>query len=370
MDHDRSTRRLTSLIRSASTARLLNLADVHSKFGNDPTLAEKPFFNNRRLNHSIILKHRLQPHEFQEFLTLRQTATKVLIPIDVNDLKIGAGGFFIGQKNFDQIAEDVFTGDLKQGSRDRQILELIDTLPSLDPFLLREALRLIGIEPARQYFGLSDSDMQRMFEFVRTEIKALANLSLRSNADANVHASKFVEKLMSTSHDGFEPLRLVLRMNDAKYMDGVFAWKGFLYYKWVLTDLNVSIGNVITDIGHIEGRGPKDFEASAYIPGARTRILDAIVNVRHNITEIINIYNRAYADLTVAGKPNTFREFLISSPRMFATLGERLGALQHISSFWRYRFPVGKPKLITPEELMGIFLDFEASLEFKQPRPQ
>ena len=49
---------------------------------------------------------------------------------------------------------------------------------------------------------------------------------------------------------------------------------------------------------------------------------------------------------------------------MFASLGEQLGAIQHIISFWRYRFPAGRPRLIAPEELMDVFLDFEDSMVF------
>jgi hypothetical protein len=41
-----------------------------------------------------------------------------------------------------------------------------------------------------------------------------------------------------------------------------------------------------------------------------------------------------------------------------------LGAIQHIISFWRYRFPNDQRRLIGPDELMDILLDFEDSLGF------
>ena len=43
---------------------------------------------------------------------------------------------------------------------------------------------------------------------------------------------------------------------------------------------------------------------------------------------------------------------------MFLELGEKLGAISHIVSFWRYRFPVGGPANIDGDELSAIFQDF------------
>ena len=47
---------------------------------------------------------------------------------------------------------------------------------------------------------------------------------------------------------------------------------------------------------------------------------------------------------------------------MFTMLGERIGAISHIASFWRYRFPDGCDHGIPPLELVEIVQDFEASL--------
>ena len=170
MEIDRSIRRLTALENSASTARVLNLLATHRRFPDDLELNRNPFFRNRLLNRSIILKHRLRPNEYVSFGTPRPTVTKILLPIDGTDLRAGAHSFFVGQTGFDNLVEDTFGEDLKTGSRDRQVLDVIDNLPSLDPFLLREHLRASDIEPARAFFAISDADVQRMVEFVREEI--------------------------------------------------------------------------------------------------------------------------------------------------------------------------------------------------------
>ena len=46
---------------------------------------------------------------------------------------------------------------------------------------------------------------------------------------------------------------------------------------------------------------------------------------------------------------------------MFLELGEKIGSMSHITSFWRYRFPVASKATALADELVSIFQDFEAS---------
>jgi len=363
MEKERTLRRLTALEQSAATARVLNLRQTHRKFGSDPSRALAPFFKNRLLDRAIIVKHRLRPHEYDYFTTPSPIVTKVLLPIDDTDLKSGARSFFIGQKDYHTVVTTAFGDDMAPSARDRQILDLIDNLPSLDPFILREHLRANGFEPARCYFNVSDADLRRMFDFARDELMALANMSLPATAAANGYAARLVEKLLSNDSDtSFGPLKDTLRLSDQEYLDGVFSWRGFIYYKWVLRDLTKPMAEVMAEIGQIRARGPADPEAFTYIPLARTRIQHGLAKAAEKARTLIDVYDGAYAALTREGKPMAFREFLLSAPEMFASLGEQLGALQHIVSFWRYRFPQGRPRLITPHELMDVLLDFEDGL--------
>ena len=363
MEKDRTVRRLTALEQSASSARVLNLSAIHRKNPADPALIEAPFFSHRLLDRSIILKHRLRPHEYSMFATPKPTATKLLIPIDNEDLRAGAHYAFVGQRDFDEVVQSMFGKDFRPGSRDRIVLDLIDSLPSLDPFLLRKQLRRHDIEPARVYFGITDADIQRMFEFVRGEIASLVALSSQEGSSAATGAGRLVEKLLSSRpEDGFEPLKVTLKLSDKEYLDGVFAWRGFLYYKWQLEELRGVVGQVAMEIAAIAPRGPRDPDATQYLPGARQRIHNTVGQALSRVQALLDVYNKAYAGLTEGGKPMGFRDFLLTAPSMFTELGECLGGIQHIISFWRYRFPPGKARMISPAELMDVFLDFEDSL--------
>ena len=73
---------------------------------------------------------------------------------------------------------------------------------------------------------------------------------------------------------------------------------------------------------------------------------------------MLGIYDNSFKDLVEKQTPKTFRDFLMSAPHLFLELGEKLGAISHIVSFWRYRFPKDTPVNIDAEELAVIFHDF------------
>ena len=360
---DRTVRRLTALKNAASSARVLNLLATHRRFPDDAELIANPMFCNRSLNRSIILKHRLRPNEYDLFDERPTTVTKILLPIDGGDLRAGARSVRIGQNGYESMLEDAFGRDLKAGGRDRAVLDLIDALPSLDPFLLREQLRHQHFTPAAAYFAMADADLQRMTAFLRRDVQALAALSAGRHLSPEESASRLVERLLSAAPEQvFEPLRDILGLADKTYADGVFAWRGFLYYKWLLSTLERPMETAMGEIAAIQGRGRKTNEAAAFLSGAKRRIQTKLMQAHGQARELLAVYDEAYQALTARGDPAGFRNFLRSAPDSFVELGEQLGAIEHVVRFWAHRMPKGQPDLITIEELTDLFVDFEDGL--------
>ena len=321
-----------------------------------------PFFRNSILNRSIIVKHRLRPNEKEVFRGGRSSGTKVILPIDPNDLRSGARSFFIGQVGYENILEDVLAAS-SGAAEDVRLLALIDALPSLDPFLMRERLSKQGFAPARCYFEITDADMDRMFDFVRREVAPLIGLSF---GDVQVGAvdktSKLASKLLAnTNDDDLEPLRRGLGLDKAAFDEGMFCWKGFIYYKWVLTALLRDVPPISAEIANVKASGSSSDDERRYILSSRTRLSRAVGAACATVRVTIKIYDDAYADLIHNGQPHAFREFLLKAPALFSELGQRLGAVQHIVSFWRYRFPADERVQISSEELVDVLADFEFS---------
>src|SRR5258708_323692 len=129
---DRSVRSLEHLETSASTARVLNLRAVHRRKSGDPDYLANPLFRSPALNTSIIVKHRLRGNEIDQFPNPRRSATKILIPIETNDLRLGARYVFVGQRRFEQSLSEAFGIEMGSDSPDLRTLAVLDETPTLD----------------------------------------------------------------------------------------------------------------------------------------------------------------------------------------------------------------------------------------------
>jgi len=365
---DRVTRSLRALERTASTSRVLNLLAIEADSHHHPEHSQHPLFRNRVLNSALLVKHRLRNDDIFLFDEARPTATKIIIPFDRTDLGLGGQSFFVGQRGWLDLLREA-CNDHSDMARDLQTLRLIDSLPSLDPFLLREHLRRHGLNVAPCYFAISPGDLEQMMGFVADEISRLIELAYRDTGRASgTHVARLVEALLSTHVDErLEPLRHTLVMEGESFKEGVFSWKGFLYYKWMLTRLWPQLTVVSAEIGQMVITGARDTETARYIDETRRRLQGGVMVERAAVQRAIKVYDDAFEDLIHNGRPQAFREFLLRAPDMFISLGEKLGVVAHIASFWRYRFAAGQTPTADVDEAIDILQDFEGGLSVILP---
>lgn len=363
---DRAVRNLANLRKSASTARVLNLLRVWGDHGRTEGWKAEPLFRNPILNKALIIKHRLRRNEVDQFRVKRYVATKIILPIDDGDLRVGGRYLFVDQIGFDKTLEESF--GIAPHHPDRRTLALIDDLPGLDPFLLREQLRRNGLTPAACYFNLSEADVARMTAFVAEEIAPLVNLSLGANADLSAEnpIARLTAKIMSNSAgEDMSALGQTLQLAPHEYEEGVFCWKGFLYYKWALQTITGEVSGVIDSVRRVRASGRVHAEQHAAIDRAREQVRRRILLTCEATADMLRVYDDAFRGLTREGRPTAFRDFLRDAPVLFSRLGERLGAVQHIVSFWTYRMAADKAPP-NADELIDLLSDFEMSLSGRE----
>lgn len=357
----RDFRNLANITETASTSRILNLAHVHSQSGNDPDYGAKPFFKNGKLNKAVLIKHTLRPNELELFQKPRRSATKIIMPFDPNDLRLGGEAFFINQLGYDRSIRALLSASDGQGQTDLETLAVLDTLPSLDPFLLRESLARKGIQPAACYLRISANDISSMITFANTEIERLINIAYQDGAKAA--SMRFTGKILSDSLDKeLEPLKATLRLSPSQFADGIFSWRGFLYFKWRHLDLQSELRAVIDGLAKYQPIGLIDTEVKEFLTTVRPRLAKRILTALGNVGNILHHYDASYSALIDGHDPGPFRQFLLDGPKMFFELGEHVGILTHIASFWSYRMSGGLSRRLTPLDYADTLLDFDESL--------
>jgi hypothetical protein len=359
---DRTYRSLRGLEKTASTSRVLNLAALAARNAGNPDHEKKPFFAAQSLNGAVIVRHRLRESEREAFDRVRYTATKLIIPFERSDLGLGGRSLFVSETAWLDVFEEL-RGDFPDFPRDVAILEALDELPSLDPFLLREHMKRRGFDISPTHFDISAPDLAKMQRFVGSEIAKLIELAYRDTAGQENNITRLVEALLSARTDErLEPLRLTLRLEREHYKEGIFAWKGFLYYKWVLNTLWANLRDVFAELGRVKVVGPVDSETAHELEQLKNRLRQKMERQVKSVMNHLNIYDEVFNQLTVEGNALAFRDFLLKSPEMFLSLGDGCGLVSHIATYWRYQFPRGRPLAANVLQLMDILQDFELSL--------
>jgi len=358
-------RSLEALRANASAARVLNLALVHEQFGETEPYKSEPLFRSERLNRAIIVKHALRRDELELFVNRRCVATKVIFPLSQTDLSLGGASVFLGEKNDERgLRELAGRGSVTDFAEDLKVLKLIGELPSFDPFLLRERLRQHGLVPARCYFEMPPGDVERMRSFVAREIMQLVTLA-GVNGGASVFAvsEKLADKLLTDeTATALDPLRATLRLTPEEYKEGVFAWKGFLYYKWLATQLLARMPELIKTIETAPVELGTQSHLAAQLTSLRRDVAQSLLQCARFVEQSLLEYGVAFAGLTT-GNAGEFRAFLLRAPGLFIPIGQAIGVLNHIESFWAYRVSQALAETWDETDLLELCSEFSVALQ-------
>lgn len=356
-----------------TSARVLNLLDLTQNLaeengGND----FQPFFFNKVLNNSLIIKHRIRKDEKGLLKDNKTVGTKIFVPFDYKDLKHGGKYIYIEQKGIEEsFVRDFGMSDNKDdinARRDIRLLTILEHLPSLDPFLLREKLRIEGFYPAIEYFRLSDADYEKIRSFIEDEFSHLAALAIGAETK-NERTIEFVNKMWeATDFETVAPLMEALRIQKEEYGEIMFAWKGFVYYRANLKEISERYGDFINELKTIRIDGLASNPNRTDIDKLRESVLSGLEQDVQNIRSDIRLYESSYFDgLIKARKPKIFRNFLTNSPRLFQQLGAATGAIKHAMSFWDYRFQDKGKIFCDADDFFDIIRDFASGLDTTDP---
>ena len=356
---------LSSLDNVTSSSRILNLNRIYKKNRMTSDYKQNPLFSNIQLNRTIILKHRLRPSERGDFTDGRSVATKILFPLDKMEIKLGAQYLFVGQKDFEQRLSEILQDKLLNLAEDIVVLQLLDSMPSLDSYLLRQFLERSGIRPADCYLESGISDRKPVQQFILNEISTLVQMSFGLD-EYGAKAPALIEELLSPkAAEATDGLRQTLQMEKSDYRQGLFFWKAILFYKWQMKKIIPVSEKVFKEIRRIKPISLISKYDRIKIEQMRNRVAYRFSLIIYEANEILSIYDQSYQELVKNVYIIGFKNFLISSPEIFKRLGESYNDITHIVNFWKFRPKKGHSVAVTLEMLASILAELDSMSNIK-----
>ncbi|HEX4180897.1 MAG TPA: hypothetical protein VHY32_08905 [Caulobacteraceae bacterium] len=351
---------LGALLAAAESSRVLNLTNIHLRWGRFEEHAARPLFENRILNRAIIMKCAPRPGELFEYNEQRIKSTKILFPLDRNDLSLGSFSGIVGQKDFSRIMSRHLDGSDHLSDRDEKVLGLIDQLPTLDPFLLYALLKSNGVEVCQVYFQLTETDRAAIQTEMAHAFTPLVLLCFPSGDHGSRAAATFIDKILNFEESAeIDSLRAAFKLDAEPFSAALFAWRGLIYYKWKTQRLDEDLNAALPKMSALKLTGPGSLGGRA--EGSRAKIVKMAAAAAARVKEINARYDAAFADFVGERQADRFRQFLINAPSLFMICGQSTAIVEHIINFIDSR-PAPGPRGGQETDLADLFAELEREL--------
>jgi hypothetical protein len=231
---------------------------------------------------------------------------------------------------------------------DLELIEMIHSLPSLDPFLFKskaEQLDLLDrIHP--NYFAIGEKEWERIRRPIRNKILKLVKAAFGEAAEADNKrfenlANRFLDKIWEAKDiRGIEDFVRSMDISPEQAPELFFAWKAVCFYQdqfdqqqneyhaffdW-LADETLSLP---LDIGRLP-RSERERMAHN-VTALRGRIRQS----HQKVVGILMNYEESYQRFVERHEPKGFKDFLGSAERHYQEIAACLSAATHATKVWR-----------------------------------
>lgn len=333
--------------------RVLNCNVItHRILGVSPTA--QTFFRCKPLNNLVLIKD-TDPQSARNSI-----GTKLYLPFNENDIYEGGRTVFVHEKGVEKALVDSFgQGALPQGilEQDMRILRILDRLPSLDPFLLKDVFINEKIDMNPAYFEIGKELWNQIELYILQGFEPLARAAFPEAVSSDEVARKLIEKIWEGRDlEALQPLITAFRFPPGQEMEIFAAWKGIIYYGFQhqralpqMADMTAWLKEVKIPVAITAAERA---ELKALLEVARTQMEKEWGSANRILQEYQSSYDKMFKLRTGSAD---FLRFLQNSSASYWTLGNSLGRVGHALYCWDFmskRYPRRKMPWEQEQELI------------------
>lgn len=298
-------------------------------------------FRNTPLNAVVLIKDAV-PEAERKGPRCPPVGTKLYFPFNELDIYEGGRTIFLHDPHLQQGIVDNFgqnaTLTKEAMAEDLRVLELLDSLPSLDPFLMKDAFQRAGIAVNEAYFEITADQWKEIEIFILQRLEPLAKAAFPDALHSDTKARQLVEKIWEAKDvAALEPLINAFRLPPNKALEIFSAWKGINFYSFQYSRLQPKLVDIAKWLKGIEvpfGAVPND---------ERTKLLATIEQVKdqlrrewQSVDQILREYTSGYDKMfKEKASSSEFLGFLRNCGKAYWSLGSGLGKTSHAIYCWQ-----------------------------------
>jgi hypothetical protein len=297
--------------------------------------AAKTFFRCKPLNNLVLIKDTDTSSR-----SASSIGTKLYLPFNENDIYEGGRTIFVSEKG----CEGALIANFGEGAlpkeqlyEDMRVMRVLDKLPSLDPFLLKDVFINEKIDMNPAYFEVEQSLWDEIELFILQGFEPLAKAAFPNALSSDEVARKLIEKIWEGRDlEALKPLTMAFRLPAGQELEIFAAWKGIIFYSFtrqrnvqIVTDMLAWLNNVKVPLA--AGNASERAEAKTMLDTSRTNMQ----NEWQVSEKILAEYQASYDKMFKLRIGSTdFVQFLRNSSQHYWNLGNSLGRVGHATYCW------------------------------------
>ena len=293
----------------------------------------KLFFRCKPLNNLVLIK------DSDSQSRVAAIGTKLYLPFNENDIYEGGRTVFV----HDSGVEQALVGNFGEGAlpkellaEDMRVLKILDKLPSLDPFLLKDVFINEKIDMNPAYFEVEKTLWDQIELYILLGFEPLAKAAFPDALSSDEVARKLIEKIWEGRDlDALKPLILAFRLPEGKELETFAAWKGIIFYGFEHQRASQSISDITAWLKEVKIPVVLPIvernEMKATLETIKTRMQDEWQAAEGVLSEYQSSYDKMFKFRTGSAD---FLKFLQNSSKAYWTLGNSLGKTGHAVYCW------------------------------------
>ncbi len=311
-------------------------------------------FDTKTLNSSIIFKYpsaALEPESAGDFLNTqvnydddgvveesRPVETGIFLPYDRQDLWRGGHAVYLRKPGFEEalIRHAGLTVEDWENStqKDVQILRAIDGIPSLDAFLLKQALAAWMKPEIAKIFNISEAEENAIKALLYKALNPILAKAMKSESNSDGIRERMMAAIWNPDLPEARHFIAAFGLQPETSRDVFEAWRGITFYQWQIKRQYPALAQTIS---WLQGKGSLPYDLRNSDPRLeqlkmfRTNITNQVKDISKKAKSIFDKYEECYKSFVDKDDPTKFRQFLEKAQKNFWFLGFSISAICNLN---------------------------------------
>jgi hypothetical protein len=335
-----ATSRYLKPMLDAGSSRVFNCNDVARKLGRREDEENAFLFQTAAMHNLVLIKEALR-YDDPRHPKGQVIGSKIYVPYNRDDIYEGGRSIFFHSPSLLQVFHEQFGVEESDATsvgleHDMRIFRILDDLPSLDGFLMRDALELDGIQANEAYFDVSAEERVAIQEFIRGKMEPLVRAAYGGKKPPSSKVTQLIDAMWEAKDlTALEPLIVAFRFPKEEALSIFGAWKGINFYSFEYHRGRKKRETFAHWLK--EDAMPKNLvsrEVLQVLEPMRRATIERLRGHWVEIDEILKQYDKLYTEFVASANPGGFIGFLRGAKKIYWQLGDSLSKIDHAINCW------------------------------------